>query len=246
MFVIGRFSAANKSRDVTVGTADVNSGTKFPLSGLDLDPVTFSCRTFIFMAVPLMTPSHKALSLALLSLAFMPTSPLLANEADEWLKVHNQYRALHQVAPLRWSDALAAEALAYARTCPKGHSKTANGENLAMSSGPLTPTQVVKLWYEEVSLYDYSKPTFSPRTGHFTQVVWQGSQELGCGLVTDCKGRMSHIWVCHYNPPGNVQGVFDGNVLPAEGGMPQATAEAAAPQKPASKRPEQKTPSFLD
>lgn len=172
--------------------------------------------------------------------------PAFADEANEWLRVHNEYRAIHGVAPLSWSKGLAAEAQVYAETCPKGHSKTTHGENLAMSSGHLTPAHVVRLWYEEVSLYNYKDPQFSPKTGHFTQVVWQGSQELGCGLTTSCPGRMSHIWVCHYDPPGNVQGAFDGNVLPAEDPVPLPAVSNPAAARPASKRPEQKVPSFLD
>lgn len=193
-----------------------------------------------------MTPKHPFSCRVLSILLSLVALPALASEAEEWLSVHNQYRALHQVVPLRWSQSLADEASAYARTCPKGHSKTSHGENLAMSSGFLSPTQVVRLWYEEVSLYDHAKPVFSPKTGHFTQVVWQGTQELGCGKVTDCPGRMSHIWVCHYDPPGNVQGVFDGNVLPSTGAPPPPPPGKAQPRPQASKRPQQKMPSFLD
>lgn len=177
-----------------------------------------------------------------------------ADEAAEWLARHNEYRALHGAAPLRWSETLAAGAKAYAKTCPTGHSKTTYGENLAMSSASLTPGRVMQLWYDEVSLFDYANPQFSPKTGHFTQIIWQGSQELGCGTATSCPGRMSHIWVCHYNPPGNVQGTFADNLRPASGALagPGSISDVgAAPAPPtlkAEKRPAaiQKAPSFLD
>jgi hypothetical protein len=52
---------------------------------------------------------------------------------------------------------------------------------------------------------------FSMNTGHFTQLVWRSSARLGCGASV-CRGLQ--IWVCNYDPPGNVQGNFPRNVLP--------------------------------
>lgn len=64
--------------------------------------------------------------------------------------------------------------------------------------------------YEEVQDYDFSKPGFSMETGHFTQVVWKWSTQLGCG-VRNCPtvGSVSGfdnggiMVVCRYKPPGN-------------------------------------------
>lgn len=170
---------------------------------------------------------------------------VLAGDGSDWLSQHNAYRAAHGIAPLRWSETLAAGAQAFANTCPKGHSKTAYGENLAMSSGNLTPGQVVKLWYDEMSQYSYEKPDFSPKTGHFTQVIWQGSQELGCGMATNCSGRMGFVWVCHYDPPGNVQGAFEDNVRPASAMASLPSGQPAPVVAPRIKQ-QQKAPSFLD
>jgi hypothetical protein len=33
---------------------------------------------------------------------------------------------------------------------------------------------------EEEKLYDFNKPGFIDRTGHFTQVVWRDSNRIGC------------------------------------------------------------------
>ena len=87
------------------------------------------------------------------------------------------------------------------------------GENLAMHSNTkfLTTTNVAtQMWYDEVTDpgYDFNKQGFGMGTGHFTQVVWKGSTELGCGVS-------GMYVVCRYcNEAGNMQGDFETNVFP--------------------------------
>ena len=50
-------------------------------------------------------------------------------------------------------------------------------------------------------------------TGHFTQVVWKGSKEIGVGKSFGRDGRV--FVVCNYLPAGNVIGRFQENVFPA-------------------------------
>jgi len=49
-------------------------------------------------------------------------------------------------------------------------------------------------------------------TGHFTQLAWVATTSIGCG-VTQCGGL--ELWVCNYDPPGNVETQYRENVLPA-------------------------------
>ena len=54
--------------------------------------------------------------------------------------------------------------------------------------------------------------------GHFTQVLWKDSTELGCGIA---KGSDNFVYgVCNYSPPGNYIGAnnYASNVLPLVGG----------------------------
>ena len=45
------------------------------------------------------------------------------------------------------------------------------GENIACMRGTeLSGERVASMWYDEVKDYDYSRPTFNSKTGHFTQV----------------------------------------------------------------------------
>lgn len=40
---------------------------------------------------------------------------------------------------------------------------------------------------------------FTPAAAHFTQLVWKGSSQMGCGMA-DCGG--TRVVVCHFNAPG--------------------------------------------
>ncbi len=137
----------------------------------------------------------------------------LPGDAQALLDAHNQARATHCARPLVWSNALATTAQEWANSlrdngCGFDHSKTAYGENLAAGTN-LSAANAVALWYDEERLYNYKKAAFSMKTGHFTQVVWAGSRSLGCGS-SECQGM--RLWVCHYDPPGNVVSMFPANV----------------------------------
>jgi hypothetical protein len=70
-------------------------------------------------------------------------------------------------------------------------------------------------WYDEIKLYNFNRPGFAMATGHFTQVVWKGSQKLGIGFGVTSDGKSVYI-VAQYSPPGNYMGQFEQNVLPAK------------------------------
>jgi uncharacterized protein YkwD len=139
---------------------------------------------------------------------------------SDTLAAHNKLRAKHCAPPLTWSAEVASVASGWARRlrdkdCAFKHNpRTPYGENLSFFSpvGLLDGPGVVRDWYDEVSMYDFSRPGFDMRTGHFTQVVWKDTRRLGCGAAL-CGG--GEVWVCSYSPPGNYRGDFEQNVLPA-------------------------------
>ena len=69
------------------------------------------------------------------------------------------------------------------------------------------------MWYDEELDYNYNTPGFSNDTGHFTQIVWKATTEIGCSSGVGCGSDLSHVWVCHYNQPGNYIGKFIENVF---------------------------------
>jgi uncharacterized protein YkwD len=133
---------------------------------------------------------------------------------------HNVYRAKHGSLPLVLSPQLNAVAQHHAeqlaRTNQLAHSEQEHyGENLYAShtsnSIPPRPEAVVDSWYNEIRHYDFNQPEFRPDTGHFMQVVWKGSHELGMGIAQASDGT----WyvVGNYRPPGNIANQYATNVL---------------------------------
>ena len=136
------------------------------------------------------------------------------------LKQHNIYRAKHGAPPLilssQLNDLAQQHAEQLARTNRLVHSgNTRYGENLyafgSSSQALPRPEAAVDRWYGEKQSYNFNKPAFGTGTGHFTQLVWKSSKELGMGIAQAADGT----WyvVAHYSPPGNIAGQFPTNVL---------------------------------
>ncbi|KAI2654888.1 Cysteine-rich secretory protein 2 [Labeo rohita] len=76
---------------------------------------------------------------------------------------------------------------------------------LKMGSADYSWTDVVNAWHSEVNNYKY--PTGSTNgqpIGHYTQVVWYSSYEVGCA-VAQCGS--SYFYGCHYYRAGNFRRV---------------------------------------
>ena len=117
------------------------------------------------------------------------------------------------LSPLKWSSKLAQDAQAWADKCKWGHSQTAGvGENIFAGTGDYKPEQVVNSWAKESADYNYDSNSCASGKvcGHYTQIVWGSTQEVGCGMAS-CKGLLggdavAQFWVCQYSPPGNYVG----------------------------------------
>lgn len=167
------------------------------------------------------------------SVAQSQTTINLGEFRSTTLSQHNARRATHRSPSLTSSNSLDSSAQSWAeRLASTGtfqHSSPSQrnnaGENLYVYyttapsiSASTLGSQAVTSWYNEVSAYNYASPGFSSQTGHFTQVVWRGSTQLGCGAargVTTRNGTRYNAFyvVCHYAPAGNVTGQFPQNVL---------------------------------
>ena len=144
---------------------------------------------------------------------------------------HNYYRAKHQAANLERLAALETIAQSYSeKLVTLGYlvhsSNTLNGnyigENLyfGYNAGYLG-TKPVDAWYDEIKDYDFAKAEFTSGTGHFTQVVWKNTKQVGCGVA--CSAKDYCYVTCNYYPGGNYLGQFKTNVLPLSDSTPEDT-----------------------
>ncbi|XP_070563419.1 Golgi-associated plant pathogenesis-related protein 1-like [Ptychodera flava] len=138
---------------------------------------------------------------------------------DQLLEAHNYFRCLHGVSALTWDDTLTNVGQLVANDNANAgqlqHSTYSYGENLAVSGLPSFDNAAgygfVKMWYDEIDIYNYNNPGFSSGTGHFTQVVWANSQKVGCGIAQS--GGSVYV-ACEYDPPGNYANQYETNVPP--------------------------------
>jgi len=145
---------------------------------------------------------------------------------DEVVKFHNKYRKIHgKVGDLKHNKELSVLAQSWAErmaaTSALGHSNNIYkgkevGENVATKwssqGAEYLGSEVVDQWFKESDKYDFSGD-FQQGTGHFTQVVWKNSKEIGVGKAYSKDGRV--FVVCNYHPAGNVLTTFKDNVFPA-------------------------------
>nr|P35787.1 RecName: Full=Venom allergen 5; AltName: Full=Allergen Ves vi V; AltName: Full=Antigen 5; Short=Ag5; AltName: Full=Cysteine-rich venom protein; Short=CRVP; AltName: Allergen=Ves vi 5 [Vespula vidua] len=155
-------------------------------------------------------------------------------EKQEILKVHNDFRQkvakgletrgnpgpqppAKNMNNLVWNDELANIAQVWASQCNYGHDtckdteKYPVGQNIAKRSTTAalfdSPGKLVKMWENEVKDFnpniEWSKNNLK-KTGHYTQMVWAKTKEIGCGSVKYVKDEWyTHYLVCNYGPSGN-------------------------------------------
>ena len=148
-----------------------------------------------------------------------PIDSDLISFRDEILKKHNEIRQLHGSPELTPNTSLNNKAQDYAKQILDSQGKkafpantyndSAVGENVIISSKK-EPNEIFEKWYNEKNSYDFSLNKFQKGTGHFTQIVWKETKEIGIGLEKDDKNNI--CCVALYYPGGNVIGEFSSNV----------------------------------
>ena len=153
---------------------------------------------------------------------------LSPQQISEIVDRHNALRAKEGAANMdlmSWNDELATLAAKWAAGCVWEHggqplvgSKakyTRVGQNLyTATENMFSLTTGIQIWYDEKKDFDFDtrECTEDKMCGHYTQVVWANSSEVGCA-VHDCakleksakmKGKEALYLVCNYGPAGNI------------------------------------------
>ncbi|CAG2113127.1 unnamed protein product, partial [Medioppia subpectinata] len=151
---------------------------------------------------------------------------------DDCLKSTNKARTAHKTRLIKYDKELqnyAKERAKYASTGIGLSLKHMNlredvGENIYRAVGGdkvKVCANAIKNWYSEISYYSFPVSLFVPKAGHFTQLMWDGSDKMGCARVmnpVDSAGKRNEIYiVCVYKEAGNVKGEYKANVKPAVG-----------------------------
>ncbi len=138
--------------------------------------------------------------------------------SDRLLAAHNDERRRVGVPDLRWSAKLAAEAQAHAKKLSKQNalvhaSRTERGgagENLwAGRAGFYSAEEMIegmvneKRHFKRGQFPQVSKTGQWRDVGHYTQMIWRETTEIGCAVVP---GGGNDWLVCRYWPAGNIYG----------------------------------------
>ncbi|CAE8709568.1 unnamed protein product [Polarella glacialis] len=180
------------------------------------------------MAMPPLEFHLRSSSVLICILSCFVGASTLDTDMQAALDLHNVYRCMHGVPLLVWDADIAANAQAWAINGHYKQSSSASrvvkgeqcGENLAWGNDAgMSGERSTRLWYSEIK---YTNPsaygTAANMTdsypsgnaiGHYTQMIWDSSTKLGCGMGT---AIMSGIWgdylVCQHGPAGNHVGSY--------------------------------------
>lgn len=176
---------------------------------------------------------RASLALALIgSLASTATAQqggtLTTQQITEILSAHNRYRREVGVADLTWSKEMAQLGQDWVQQglatlgCNKirdldHRPNNQAGENIAYKGASpklnLSLKAMVDGWGDEKSNYDPATGECQGGVcGHYTQMVWANTREVGCGLAyctdtTDDDEWQRASLVCNYTPAGNSGGL---------------------------------------
>jgi hypothetical protein len=157
-------------------------------------------------------------AVAMLASLLTGTSSATVSFETRVLATHNAERARLGIAPLRWDANLAASAQrwadALAATSRFEHApenpREPQGENLwAGTKGYFAPEAMVDAWVREKKHF---RPGVFPHNsatgrvedvGHYTQVVWRATGEVGCARAASAR---EDILVCRYAEACNYKG----------------------------------------
>ena len=152
------------------------------------------------------------------SVVFEESVVTMTTEESMLVDRHNQARQERFIgSDLRWSPTLVESAQSYADYLASsgifGHDRSnigIYGENLYAASYRADYEDAINAWLNEEPYYNYERNSCQSgrKCGHYTQIIWEKSTEVGCAMAIYERGAKKGwtLVVCRYNPPGNYIG----------------------------------------
>ena len=135
------------------------------------------------------------------------------------VKLHNDLRQKHKSPDLKENEELNDMASSYAEFLVNNKKNNYKlnlyngeilGENIIISETK-RPDDIFKKISKENTDYDNNINKFSKKNGHFTQIIWKNTTDIGCGFWSDKENKKFYTVLLYY-PAGNILGKFPENL----------------------------------
>uniref|UniRef100_A0A8D2J9S1 SCP domain-containing protein n=1 Tax=Varanus komodoensis TaxID=61221 RepID=A0A8D2J9S1_VARKO len=146
---------------------------------------------------------------------FRPPSSNFRGVQQQIVDKHNDLRRgvtppASNMLKMEWNTIAAENAKNWAKQCTLSHSPRMKrvvkgivcGENLFMSTVATPWPAVIQSWYNEEKYFKHGVGPVpqDAETGHYTQIVWYKSYQVGCYGTYCPSAGFSYYYVCHYCP----------------------------------------------
>ena len=142
------------------------------------------------------------------------------------LNVHNILRSTHETQELNLNNKLNEMAQTFAEKCAASsdgeiccldlYKNDENGEyemighNIAVIKNNNNVLEICQKWYNEKYNYNFDSNKYIDKTGHFTQMIWKSTTDIGIGYKESQDGIK--YFIVYYYPAGNIFNKFKENV----------------------------------
>ena len=142
------------------------------------------------------------------------------------LNKHNILRSNHETQKLKLNNKLNEMAQTFAEKCAASsdgeiycldlYENDENGEyemigqNIAVIKNNNNVLDICQKWYNEKYNYNFDSNKYIDKTGHFTQMIWKNTTDIGIGYKESQDGIK--YFIVYYYPAGNIFNKYKENV----------------------------------
>jgi hypothetical protein len=235
--VVSSSSSTSTSALPTVDLTKKTTAEPAPAAATEVENAAAAATTW-FSTTYWSIPAEPAATEAPTSLSTSTSAAAAATPTNAYQETilynHNVHRSNHSASSVTWSGSLESSARTLAERCVYQHDTSiaggGYGQNIGYGVGESAIGEMItNLMYNDemmffADLYGKASPDMSKfdAWGHFSQIVWKGTEEVGCATVVcpslgNAGGSNVPFTVCNYSPAGNYDGEYADNVLSPKG-----------------------------